>query len=121
MAHQATIALCCQNLDRQAFSAFAPAVCQHASSANGRTSFAEAVHTFSFNITGLKSPFHKSILKIILQNAKNPALLSPNQMVRQPEGNTGRFGGLFHRREPMSRDNPYGLISPLPWEADSKA
>lgn len=20
----------------------------------------------------------------------------------------------------MSRDNPYGLISPLPWEADSK-
>jgi len=49
--------------DRQAFSAFSPAVCQHASSPNGRTSFTEAVHTFSFNITGLKCSFHESVLK----------------------------------------------------------
>ena len=47
----------------QTLSAFAPAVCQYASSSNGGASFAEAVHPFSFNITGLKSPFHKSILK----------------------------------------------------------
>jgi hypothetical protein len=50
-------------LDRQAFSAFTPAVCQYASSPNGGASFAEAVHTFSFDITGLKSPFHESVLK----------------------------------------------------------
>lgn len=59
-------------LDRQAFSAFTSAVCQYASSPNGRASFAEAVHTFSFDITGLKSPFHKSILKKILKNARIP-------------------------------------------------
>ena len=71
--------------DCQAFSAFSPAVCQYTSSPYGRTSFTESVHTFSFDITGLKSPFHESVLKIILQNAKNPALLLPNQMVRQLE------------------------------------
>ncbi len=60
--------------DRQAFPAFAPAVCQNASSPNGRASFAEAVRTFSFNITGLKSPFHKSILKNNPAKCKKPCL-----------------------------------------------
>ena len=49
--------------DRQAFSAFSPTVCQYTSSPHGRASFTESVYTFSFDITGLKSPFHEYVLK----------------------------------------------------------
>ena len=49
--------------DRQAISAFSPTVCQYTSSPHGRASFTESVYAFSFDITGLKSPFHEYVLK----------------------------------------------------------
>jgi hypothetical protein len=49
--------------DCQTFPAFTSTVCQHASSTYCRASFAEAVHTFTLDITGLKSSFHESVLK----------------------------------------------------------
>ena len=61
-----------ESSDRQAFSAFSPAVCQYTSSPHGRASFTESVHTFSFDITGLKRPFHESILKKSCKMRKIP-------------------------------------------------
>ena len=61
-----------ESSDRQAFSAFSPAVCQYTSSPHGRASFTESVHTFSFDITGLKSSFHESILKKSCKMRKIP-------------------------------------------------
>jgi hypothetical protein len=96
-----------ESSDRQAFSAFSPAVCQYTSSPHGRASFTESVHTFSFDITGLKSPFHESVLKIILQNAKNPALLLPNQMVRQLEKLREGLGDYFTGGSPCQGLIPF--------------
>jgi hypothetical protein len=43
------------------------------------------MHALSFNVAGLKSPFHLLYPKKIFKKYKNPVLLLPNQMFRQPK------------------------------------
>jgi len=62
---------------RQFFSSFSPAVGQNSSAPYRSAPLSESVYTFSFNIAGLKRPFHESFLLKILKTR----LTLSNQMV----------------------------------------